>query len=541
MISEAQVPYKLLKTSYFHRQWGDEMIGSWDFGFVGTRQSRRFSWSFHRDSTELLPRGYTASLQQRFDLGTSLPVSGSLLTSLRFEESGTCQLLVEPIEGEPLPLYLSRVQPSLRTTLGLMRDMVSSLGEFSKALRLLSNLSPNDFLVKVRNGASLEAEAHPAFAILRDEVSKMDFEIACYWVDYVARVHAAAKDKWSKPVADYDPAGQRTFRKLIKALHHGKEMSMVEALEELERCIRRELDSLRPGSNPVREDIVFPLGPLRQVLVEELRLEHPEKVDHVLDDGRIQGMSPFVLPLNPDSSPGEKRCGIILPPEGWFEDSLVSSVNRKMATPFLSSHPNTMRIRSLFCEENFSLLIADPVSTIPLPTLFEMRGGFETADVLRIADKVRRALDQFDSADFEFEIETPWQIEIYFIREKEVADWKELVSKSCQDWPVWDVRIRVEIPTESLLDSPERSSWHFVLKRLEGKAFPSLVAWMLEWRRLEWASRQGALEREPISWDRRFDSLFVAAGDYFKPCNPIHRERLVSLLKEGYALNEKSI
>lgn len=540
MTLETKTPYKLLKTSYFHRQWGDEMIGGWSFGFVGNLQNRRFFWSFRRDSVDHLPRGYASSVQQRFDLGATLPLSGSLLKSIRLHDQSDCQLIVEGIEGEPLPLYLSRVSPSLRVTLGLLSDVVSALREFSGVLRLLSNLSPSDFLVRARNGISLETEVHPVFSILRKEVSKMDFEVACFWVEYVARAHAAAKDNWSKPVADYDPAGLRTFRRLLKALHTGKEMNLLEALEELERCIRREIDSLRSGSHPIHEDVAFPHGPLHQVLLEEVRIEHPDTLKEDSKKGAHSGMSPFVIPLQSDKSSEVERCGVLLPPEGWFEDSLVQSVNRKMATPFLSAHPNTVRIRSLFCEEAFSLLIADFVSSIPLPSLLELKGGLEAADALRISEKVRLALDQFDSAEFEFEIETPWQIEVYFIRKNEVVDWKDLVSESCQDWPVWDVRIRAEIPTESLLERAERSSWSFVLRQLDGKAFPSLVAWMLEWRRLEWASKLGSLEREPISWDRRFDSLFHAAGDYFEPCHPAHRERLLSLLREGYALNAEA-
>lgn len=515
------------------------MIGSWEFGFAGNRRDRHLLWSFHRHSISDLPRGYLPSVQQRFDLAVSLPASGFLLSTLRISEGGDCQLLAEALEGEPLPCYLSRVSPSFRKTLSLIRDLVSSLREISGALRLLSNLVSSDFLVKSRNGVSLEVAVHPAFLILREEVTKTDFEIACFWVEYVARVHAAAKDGWSKPVADYDPLALRTFRRLLKSLHRGKEMNLSEAIDELERCVRRELDSLRPGLHPANEEAILPLGPLQSALVEEVRLEYPAMLSENFSKGEGGKVSPFVAKLQPDPSVDGERSGILLPPEGWFENSLVQSVNRKMASPFLSSHPNTMRIRSLFCEEAFTLLVVDATPSIPLPALIELKGGLEAADALRIGEKTRRALDQFDSAGFEFEVETPWQIEIYFLRENEIANWKDLISTSCRDWPVWEVRIRVEVPTESLFELPERSSWLFVLNRLEGKVFPSLIAWMLEWRRFEWASKRGVIEREPISWDRRFDSLFKAAGSYFEPGQPAHRERLLSLLGEGLALNNR--
>ncbi|MEM7602327.1 MAG: hypothetical protein AAF357_13035, partial [Verrucomicrobiota bacterium] len=202
--------------------------------------------------------------------------------------------------------------------------------------------------------------------------------------------------------------------------------------------------------------------------------------------------------------------------------------------PFLSEHPNSLRTRSLLCEENFTLVVTDQRTAIPLPSLFEIKGGMETEDALRFARKIRRALDQFDSAEFHFEIASPWQVEIVLLGDNEEGDWRSLVNNACSEWPVWDVRIRVEIPTEAVLESSERTAWNYLMNKMNGKSFPALVVWLLEWRRLEWAAKQGALDREPISWDMRFDSLFNAASDYFEPNNASHRERLLSLLEEGY-------
>jgi len=207
-----------------------------------------------------------------------------------------------------------------------------------------------------------------------------------------------------------------------------------------------------------------------------------------------------------------------------------------MAIPFLSNHPNTFRTRALLCEEDFTLLISTRAPGIPLPALLELRGGVDTADVLRLAGKICRALDQFDSAEFEFELESPWQIEIYQLKGAAASEWNSFVREPCSDWPAWDIRVRVEVPTEAILEPSEKSSWLFLLERMKGKSFPTLLAWMLEWRRLEWAANEGALEREPISWDKRFESLFEAAPEHFESLNPSHRERLLKLVSEGYGM-----
>ncbi len=38
---------------------------------------------------------------------------------------------------------------------------------------------------------------------------------------------------------------------------------------------------------------------------------------------------------------------------------------------------------------------------------------------------------------------------------------------------------------------------------LKGKFYPALLAWMLDWRRFQWAARTGMLANEPSSWDER--------------------------------------
>ncbi|MEM7601958.1 MAG: hypothetical protein AAF357_11160, partial [Verrucomicrobiota bacterium] len=326
-----------LKNSFFHRQWGDEMIGRWASSFMLSHEDWQVCWSFEIETASFeLPKGYFDSVSQRYDLANALPIAGSLLRSFERKDAGSYQLIAQLIEGEPLPYYVERLKPSLRTSLGLLSDIVSQLREFEATPRSLSNLSATDFLVRSRHGTAVEAKAHPVFSVLREEVSKSDFEIACFWGDYIARMYGAAKDGWSKSVSEYDPAAQRTFRKLLKKMRSGKEMGMTDALEELGRCLRWEMDSLRPPLDLSLEVASSPMGPLRSFLMDEFSMEYPEKLSD--DNLQISLGSPFIIPMTSEGQQNGALHGILLPPEGWFVDSLIQGINRKMAIPFLSEH-----------------------------------------------------------------------------------------------------------------------------------------------------------------------------------------------------------
>ncbi|MDF1659000.1 MAG: hypothetical protein P1U58_15395 [Verrucomicrobiales bacterium] len=361
---------------------------------------------------------------------------------------------------------------------------------------------------------------------------KSEFEITHYWVEGIAKIYGAAKDGWSKPKEVYEPKSQRPFRRLLKAISSGREVDTVEVFEELERCLRRELDSLRPETDLIKAVPAPPRGPLRSYLMEKLASKFPEKLIEKSALSSCLFGSSFVLQVESGKSECEFQQATLLPPERWFETSLIQSVNRKMANPFLAVHPNTLRTRSLLCEEDFTLVVSDITYGIALPSLIQLKGGLESDEVLRLGKKISQALAQFGSAELPFEIDSPWQIEVYLPMENELPNWNDLVSLPSSEWPAWEIRIRVEIPSEYVIEIGDDNAWSFTLAKLNGKSFPALIAWMNEWRRLEWAGKEQSLEREPISWDSRIDSLFEASCDYFEPSNPLHRERLINLLEE---------
>lgn len=522
-----------LQRSFFHRQWGEEQIGSWELSISSGGESRSLLWLFRLlESSQPQPRGYTSSVRQRFESAKELPKLGDLLKSSELEESREKEILVHSIEGEPLEVYLKRTKPPMRFILTLLSDVICQLQEVGASPRLISNLHPNDFLVFSDQGVGVGAHCHPIFSILREEKTLSEFEIISFWGDFVARTFGAARNRWEKDISDYDPLAQRTFRRFLKSVRSGQEMVLAEALSELQRCLRREMDTQRPLSNPLLFLPPSPKGALQTFLFEEFSLERKDLLERDRDQEGYA--SPYVVSLEVDEAVAERRQASLLPPESWFEKSMIQAVNQKMAIPFLSHHPNTFRIRSLLCEENFTLVLSDECSGLPLPALLRLKGGLEVPEAIRLGRKICRALDQFESADFLFSLESPWQIQVYLQNESS-EEWGKLISAPCREWPIWDIRIRVETPTESIVELPQTSAWNFLLDRMHGKSFPALLIWMLEWRRLEWAAKERALEREPLSWDPRFDALFTAATEHFEPTSASHRDRLLSLLEEGYA------
>ena len=224
----------------------------------------------------------------------------------------------------------------------------------------------------------------------------------------------------------------------------------------------------------------------------------------------------------------------LLPPEKWFQRSLPDPVNRKITNSYLKAHHNGTHIRSLYCEEDFTALVGDPAFGIPLPSLLQFRKGLEPPEISLLANKLSRALEQFESADYAAEIESPWQLEIHPVEKTENYEGlRDLLSKDLREWPAWDLKIRVERPAESFLGDPLNRSWWFVLERLLAKSFPALLLWMLEWERLEHLAAAGELLAEPLSRNPNLNTLFLAAMEHFASGNTGHRNKLLEFAGEA--------
>ena len=495
-------------------------------------------WGFQFSGGDSLPRGYSESIHQRLELLERINWPELNLPVVLNEESGDGFVLRCPAsEGEPLLKYLARLERIPEGhAIQMMMDMLGFVLPLTGAPRVLSNVEIEDFRICARDGVQLAVKFCPAFSLLREERPLSDYQIARKWTELMARLLVFIKQSGKSGFEGISPGDSKPFRSLLKDLEAGREKSLVERIRQIIHLLESEIERVQGSRKRLEFSISsgeMPIGPLADYLRNEFSRAHPGKISS-RREGVPKGpcFSPFVVEA---SSGGETvdRLGYLLPPEHWFETSLVDPVNRRLSHPFLKSHHNSVKVRSVYCDENFTVLFGDPSPGLPLPSLLNIFDGVTCGALLLITGKLHRAMEQFESAGFEFVLLSPWQVEIHLEGGSSSDAWEPLLNGDMSAWPPWEVKLRVEPPAESFVDGECGVAWRYVMNRLSGKFIPSLVAWMLDWKRFQGSSRTGILEKEPLNRDARLDSLFQAAGEHFDGANPGHREKFLSLLSEG--------
>lgn len=512
---------------------GDDAKG-WGIHMGRWKHSEELLWCFSPNSSVPFSEDWIQSVRQRVDLLEAVASRPGESVALLDHDEGEMPVVVgRAIEGESLPLYLERVHPDCdETFVFLLLDILGRVRSFANQGRLLSNLELGDFFVTLRGGVRLEARLSSPFCLVREEESASDFSLARKWVELTARLWIAARNAWTRPLREYSLREAKPFRKLLGLLEKGRESSLTDYLDTVRQILEAELGSTakrprqgRPLADPASHPACYLSGHLRggfEMAYPEL--QHPDREKRGDESGYL---------LDVESVEGEQRVVYLLPPERWFRRSFLDPVNRKLANPFLKGHHNTTRVRSIYCEEGFTALMGDPERGVALPLLLEAREGVSIEEVMKLLTRLSRALDQVESANHTIEIESPWQLLLY----PEVEAWsEELQSKWIEgdlcDWPAWDWKIRVERPTESFFWSPLNESWQFCYERLLTKAFPALLLWMIEWKRLLQLAELGKLQSEPMSWDPKLDLILLAATEHFEPGKASHRARLLEFLEE---------
>lgn len=516
----------------------DRVRGRWSFG-VGRLGGDEFLLQVFRlgGGTDL-PKGYRDSICQRYKQWEDLGGAASALEVVLEEEAdGGMALAVAVPDGESLPAFLQRSSPlPERLGMRLCLELVLWLRLLADSPRLFSNADPADFLVIARDGAALGIQFCPVAPMIREESVFTDFHLARSWMERLSRLHAFFKGGGRSLPFEVSSPPSRAFRPLIKELDSGRERSLSDWMEEIAQIFRKDMDpsgaAKRTGGLP--DPGHAPMGPLATHLRNEAARAEPERFGAGGEGASVRGGSSLFDLISRDGT----RCGRVLPPEHWFERSLIDPLNRRLSHPFMKTHPQCPRVRAVYCDENLTLLTGDPVSSLPLPGLLTLKDGLGNGDWLRLAGKLHRALSQFESAGFAPELESPWQIELQLEpgRSQARPSWEELAEMEMEDWPAWDVLIRVERSTESFLPGGTNRSWRQVMGRLGGKFFPALLAWGIDWKRFQWSARGGILEREPLSWDDRLLALFEAARDHLDAHSAKQREKLLTLLGEGLGL-----
>ncbi|MEM9017860.1 MAG: hypothetical protein AAGC68_12670 [Verrucomicrobiota bacterium] len=512
--------------------WFDEFSSDWVLGWV--RNEGRLAWMFRRAEKKPASEAETLSVRQRSEIFTERL---GKVSPLRYLSSDTGPALIcPPLEGEPFDRYLERldlVPPA--TLLALAEDCLDTLLELSKSARILSNVAVGDFFIVREGGLNLRAVFCPGFSVVRTEIPLSDFQLTQRWVKWFARLQVAAKIGWHKADGNRD---SRPFRALLKRVESGKSIELQDALHSALKIIQKERNRGGGGTGNDRLVLESQLKP-RTVLCHQLRLAAESAGSEDLsEEWEPSPFSPFVLIPRVESeerSVGREdfRRAYLLPPDSWFHHSILDPLHRKMAHSFAKSHHNAYVLRSLYGEPEFTLYYSDFADAVPLVSLLHAKDGLKSSEAILMLDKFDRACDQFEGAGFGVELTSPWQIELAAVSGENSVSWVDLFSRPLGEWPAWDIRIRFEPTAETFLEYPSRSSWDAVNRRLGSKFFPALAAWLLDWSRWDWATREGCIEEEPFSRDERMKALFDAANDFFDPAKPRHRRRLLELITEG--------
>jgi hypothetical protein len=459
-------------------------------------------------------------------------------TWLREEPGSPLQLTVAMPDAEALPDYLRRVSLPERSGLRLGAELLAWLRILAVSPRLIANVEFSDFFVFSRDGIQPALVFCPAPALIREEQPRSDFRIARDWLEQLAGLHAFLRQGRKGNLEPIRSGDYKPFRPLFKQLEGGSDSPLPERFLEFEEFFRAEAalsgknDGHAPSGAPL-EQRLQPLGPLARFLQSKALETDPERFPSAPSQRTAGRFSPYQLEAIPQG--GTDRVARLLPPESWFDHSLVERLNRRLSHPFLKAHHNCLRIRSVYCDESVTLLAADAVESLPLPSLLCARDGLDPADLVLIAGKLHRALTQFDSAEFDPGLVSPWQVELHLESAVSHPGWERLLGMEVSAWPAWETVLRVERPTESLLPGTTTESFARVRECLKGKFYPALLAWMLDWRRFQWAARTGMLANEPSSWDERLATLFDAAAEHLDPSKTAQREKFLAWFEEGLA------
>jgi hypothetical protein len=525
---------------------GADTPGFWGFGLGRIDPGEIIAWIFKLDPGASLPRGYLDSVRQRHLQWSALSdLPGE--TIVRLDESGPGEVVFASFEpdGESFPGFLARV-PVLhdRVAWRLCLEILSWLKALIPVPRILSNVDPSDFLVYARNGIVPSIAFCPVFSLVREEAPLSDYRIARLWSERFAVLHSFIKGGRKGSPLKGSPGYNKAFRTLFKHFDIGKDRSLAERFDEVAAIFQAEWEASTRGEKGAESPLArrsFPMGPLARLLRERAVHAEPSRFPGATEpwgehDGEVPVFSAFRMDRLVVEPPAD-RIGHLLPPESWFGISLIDRLNRRLSHPFLKAHHHCLRIRSVYCDESFTLLVGDPSEGIPLPSLLAAGEGLVTGDLLLILGKFHRALAQFESAGFDAELLSPWQIELHLEAGVIHPGWKSLLSTEVSAWPAWEVIVRIERPAECFLPGETTSAWRGVQEHLHGKFFPALVAWMLDWKRFQWAARAGTLKGEPVSWDERLLPLFEAARDHLDPTQGAQREKFLALLEEGLMLD----
>ncbi len=536
-----------------HDEFNDDLCNSgklslpWKARLIRERDSETPGLRFHIGNISTLEKRYLESIEQRVRLANAAD-KRKRKPALSFSfclEDARAELACSYIDGEPIMEFIPR-QNKLESgsAIKLLLDLVGNLNVFVDYPRILSNIRLPDFVVHAEDGVRLRARLRIAHAVLREESPMSDFHLWEFWRDELTRFisnsllfsSGASRRDRKNPLT----ALTRKMSALFKSFAQHSELNLPQKFGQLESLLRQELKDLEeklPTQIPkLLNEFEFPRTPVTSLIKREYAQAATDDTSCKISTSQIQeSFSGFVAMGRSPAAKGAADTVIYFTtPEHWFSHSVIETINRKMTTPFLKTHHNGIRIRSITCEAEYTSLISDREFGIPLPSLMMARSGLAPEETLSILHRIHRAIAQFETADFPLELRSPWQIQLHFDTPENTPQWQRVIGEDFEKWPAWDIRIRVETPPEHYLT---RNSWHSILERLSSKFFPSLAAWMFDWKRFIWINdHSGNLDDEPFNWEPKMNTLLQMAGTHLNEKEAPQRQKFLELVEEVMAI-----
>ncbi len=511
------------------------------------------------------------ALQKRIEAATQLihPNIATVLESGTFsdpEEEGqeNPYYVCEFVEGERLPDYLNRTKNlnrQLSTSLAMqLAEIIATMVDHP---RLLSSIELEDFAVSLDQGQFLKLRLTD-FGFDREETPKSDMQLATQWVRTIGIIHQRVLSGQSIPdsvegINQLNGSGS-PFGRLLKRIEKQSGAQAVRTLKGLKPHVlsasglsESALNYLDPEFRSITRPCEAPTGPLQVLMTggEKFEAVLNERFTR-LHESSAFGFSPFRFPARLKSEHNEERDNesikekaarvtlTVLPPERLCGNQGTTDLNRKMCDTYMKAHPSALRTRSLLYESDFTLVVSERLSGVPLPTLLANRGSLSNLDALELLNQIDRAMTHFECSDFGFHDFNPWQIDLHF-EESAPDELQKCLSRApLANWPAWDVKIRVEKPTESMIES-SRSPWRYLHTLMDGKAFPALAIWLTECDRFDWALTIGNEEREPLSWNRDVNKLMDSAIGFYDPESPKHRKKMLELLQDIHTKEQRAL
>ncbi len=478
------------------------------------------------------------SIEQRVELASQI-VQPNLPFLIDYGRTAEGDIFVssEFIEGEPLLGYLKR-NPDMPGTLvtGLLLQICDAINSLKRSPRLLASIRLSDFWVCLDRGRLLSVRLGH-YGMGRREVPISDFELLERWIQDIVDLH---RDHSRGSITNNEAYGE-----ILKEA--AQQQLFLDDLPRLKLAVLRSVSlssdlAVRSPVNlrSIENQKQVPAGLMFQMMGREGHL------NEMIAD-RFQGntghstteYSPFSLHLAMKPEEGKPEAEpvsiYLVPPERLFVENIIEPVHRKMFDAFLRGHPAGFRIRSLSCETHFTYLTTACYEGFPLPCFQASRGMLRGSEALELMRRIHETLSVFEDADFDLGRINPWQIQICFEEGDYQLNSEHLMMEvPMAEWPTWSVRIRVEKPAETFVESC-LSTWRYVARRMGSKEYPALLVWMLEQERFEWALSNGVqvADQEPLSWNPRLDALFLSALNRLDPNNAEQREKFLEYFDQA--------